>query len=217
MAFSSLFSSSRLSGELVEFNIQELSTEDDDSLLSIKGRRAGFLYRILEALNLMDTEFSLKFGTMYTVLSSAPTEFLYLPTNELHNFSVSYGKKKLYLVLTVIFFFLSLMITLSWFAASSRESSGILLMMVFSLILTVALNYLYKTSQAMALAIQMISEDRTRTTISIRVKSSLTGQTVEPEYIEQALNSLKLIHQNYGKLRTMKGNSKTATAVSLQK
>ena len=205
----SLFSSSKMSGELLSFECAEDPTQDPSQpVLVINGRREGFIYRLLEMLQLVETEFSVSIDADYIIVSDSPNEYQYFPTNEVHNFATSYGKKKIYLVLAVLFSFFSLFTLLA-----SLGESELLVMFIFSAIIAVLFNYLYKKSEAMGIALQMISSDRSRTTVGIRVK----GSNVEQAYLEQATKALKFVHQNYSlgtAHKSATGNQSSAVRLS---
>ena len=206
-------SSSNMSGEMVSFSCSDNPEQDPTQpVLVVNGRREGFIYRILESLQLMQTEFSLSIDSNYIVVSDVPNNYQYFPTNEVHNFATSYGKNKFYLFMTGIFTLLFGFCLLMSMADSSFLGGAI-----FNALFVGLFNYLYKGSEAMGIALQMISSDRSRTTVGIRVK----GSNVEQEYLDKATQTLKFIHQNYALSSSqvtseVQGNA-PANAISLSK
>lgn len=206
-------SSSKMSGEMVSFSCSDNPEQDPTQpVLVVHGRREGFIYRILESLQLIETEFSLSIDSNYIVVSGTPNNYEYFPTNEVHNFATSYGKNRLYLFLTVVFAIFACFSLLM-----SIGESEFLVFVIMNALLAGLFNYLYKGSEAMGIGLQMISSDRSRTTVGIRVK----GSNVEHEYLEKATQTLKFVHQNYALnshqvASKAKGNAQ-ANAISLSK
>ena len=141
-----------------------------------------FHHRILESLQLMQTEFSLSIDSNYIVVSDVPNNYQYFPTNEVHNLVTSYGKNKFYLFATGIFASIWLLFTnVIW----------IVILVLFSMLFVGLFNYLYKGSEAMGIALQMISSDRSRTTVvlgsRVQMWNSILTSNTNIEFIHQTM------------------------------
>ncbi len=93
---------------LVRDFIVNPEAKNQEPYLTIEGDRKGLISWILKIIGLRDPSVRFELSNNDMILISRKKDYTYFPTKEVHNYNISHGKNKFYIVLAVISFIIFL-------------------------------------------------------------------------------------------------------------
>jgi hypothetical protein len=150
----------------------------------IEGDRKGVIIWILKKLGLIDPSYRVEVKNGNLITCAGKSQYTYLPLSLLSSYSAGFAKKKLYVVVAILFCICSfiLLMMIMW---HGFESEPFLVTIILGL-LGGLFFWLYKRSGVFNFKMSLYNGEGA---VTIRLKSGLTGASLDADIIQKALDA----------------------------
>lgn len=170
-------------------------SSNEQNPILIEGDRKGFVVWVLKKLHLADPSFRLEVQGGVIETCSGKKEFTFLPLSLLSSYSVGYSTKKRLIVQAITFALAFVLLLL----LSIEEHEGVFYLMTFLSGISSVLSYwLYKRSGAFQLTMNLYNGEGA---VAIRVASGITGNKLEGDVLQKAIDATKIASSNSSHFR----------------
>jgi hypothetical protein len=149
----------------------------------IEGDRKGFFIWILKKLGIADPSYRVEVKNGNLITCAGKSHYTYLPLSLLSSYSAGFAKKKLYMVLAFLFGIVTVLYFLTLLLNNDLE--WIPIPIIIGLIGWLFL-WLYKRSGVFNFKMSLYNGEGA---VTIRLKSGLTGTTLDADIIQKALDA----------------------------
>ena len=191
-------------GGLNEFEVAEASDSlpEDGDVIRIEGRQLGIMAWLMEQMSLANPVFAFAVSKDFLTMSQGGKTFNMVPTREIHSVSVGYNHSKHWLIAALFAIAVSgLNILLAIVNSMDKygDSGSHLGMAVTAVIAAAVFYYLFQKSKRLEVIATLISDDHSRTTFGVSLKSSFTGGNVDEDQLEASYARMLQVCQQWSK------------------